>query len=405
MKGSLLTLILALTACRALPIAECTVKCNAGTCAPSLTCGQDGYCHGDGNINCANSDGGAGDGGLVSGGPLNYVFLTKNSYTPGVDFKSINDAHMICNTLAAASPILSGQYVVWLSDSTHDAKTQLGSAQGWIRPDGLPFARTADHLTNDGELFYPLLVDETGSLSTALDITVATATAASGSNEQQPSANNWTSNTGYLPGDAVETTAGWTDSGAGVTSKAAHLYCFGVGNTMNALNINKQPGRVAFVSKDPFDPSSGRSAADAQCQSEAVGNKNLPLGTYLALLSDTKKSAVSYFDISGPTWVRVDGIPWLKKASDLSQEAVLTSLNVDSAGDYLSFVRVWTGSQNAAAPSMSPAESCGDWSSGSMSQTAETGSSYLASAQFFSDSSESCSMTALHIYCLQNSTE
>ena len=68
---------------------------------------------------------------------------------------------------AAQAAGLSGTFVALLSTSTVDAKSRLGTARGWVRTDGKPFADRQEDLfrSNCGSaLYYPPRLDEFGNI-------------------------------------------------------------------------------------------------------------------------------------------------------------------------------------------------------------------------------------------------
>ena len=387
-------------------VAECVFQCEASrACSFGLRCGQDGYCHRDSNTNhcpMVVADGGTCtvDGGVVCGGPYNYVFVTSQTLTPGSQyqpggnsFASLDDADQICNDLAKTAG-LAGTFKAWLSDSQHHAYDRLKTARGWIRPDGRPFANSIDDLAS-GKIFYPIRLDE--SQVDRLDAAAATGTDESGHFSQ----GDWASTTAsYTFGHASATTSDWTATqyiGMGAT----HVYCFGV-DWNRELVVQGQPGPIAFLSRDvyPLTTNGGLAAADSFCASQAAQNG---LGTnYRALLSTTTAAASSSSRFS-PTasWVRPDGIPWAN-ANGLSNGIVLTALNVDQFGNYHGTVNgtwlaVWTGGDLPGT--VRPANAtCENWTSAQTSATVGLGN---FSDHFFNWSSGfGCNHTDTRLYCL-----
>jgi len=68
----------------------------------------------------------------------NIAFVTSAKYVGG-QFGGLDAADKECARLALAAR-LPGTYKAWLSTSTEDAIDRLGSARGWVRVDGKPFA-------------------------------------------------------------------------------------------------------------------------------------------------------------------------------------------------------------------------------------------------------------------------
>jgi hypothetical protein len=208
-------------------------------------------------------------------------------------------------------------------------------------------------------------------------------------------ASNWTSTSvPYDGGNANATTDNWTLEGTSNGAIPAHLYCFGV-DMKTPLSIVKAPGRLAFVSHTPFTPSD-LAFADQVCQSDAGG---LPAGlNFRALLATSQASAASRFNLTGPTWVRLDGIPWLNVASDLESGRVLTALNLDPFGNYhgVADAPTWTGAMDA---SMRAAVNCTDWTN--TAGNSITGLSNRVSTLYFGGPSIACLQPLVYLYCLQ----
>ena len=83
-----------------------------------------------------------GQGVTVEGTP-NLVFVTSTTYRG--DLGGLQAADARCRERARAAN-LRGTFVALLSSSTVDARTRLGTARGWVRTDGRPFADTQDDL-------------------------------------------------------------------------------------------------------------------------------------------------------------------------------------------------------------------------------------------------------------------
>ena len=367
-------------ACFEPDIPACSFRCEAGgTCPLGLTCGEDGFCRDEaGTCPCV---------GCVSGGSYNYAFVSSEQYLPG-ELGGVAGADGRCNELAGAAG-LPGQYVAWLSTigpPSVPAPTRLGSANGWIRTDGRPFAVSRVDLLG-GAVLNPLGLDEAGLPSTGT--VVATGTLYDGGVSTN-TAGDWQDTTLTAPfeaGDTTATTTWWLGGGWNAATTRAHIYCFGIDHD-RPLVIEPWQGRRAFVSGET--PLLDRDAADAACQAEAAGLG----GSFKALLSTSDEAAAARFDRSGRIWVRLDGIPWVVSAADLDGGAVLTTLNVDRDGRYLGQVPVWTGGQE---PGSIASANCADW-------TDPTGVAVFGAANyvrhFFAFDEAACD-TPRALYCLE----
>ena len=299
----------------------------------------------------------------IAAPPHNIVFVTSTSQDGNLG--GLAGADAICNARAAAAA-LPGTYVAWLSTSTVDAKDRLGTARGWVRPDGLPFADTVADITA-GKIFYPPRLDEFGTDVSVLGflVTAYTGTLSAGTVTPTPSTcMDWTDNNVDLftgLGQADATTEMWTDSNAGARCIAqVRLYCFGTDHTASVLPPGST-GRLAFVSSALFPPDAGLAAADTLCQNEAT-TAALP-GTYKALLATEGFHAASRFNLVGTTWVRLDGVKVVDQASDLAGSQFLAPLNLQADGaTYLGGGHpVWKGAADFNTSGVGT--SCSSWTS------------------------------------------
>jgi hypothetical protein len=337
------------------------------------------------------------------------VFVTSTTYTSGrshspggATFASLADADAICNERAQAGR-LPGFFRAWLSTATVDAQSRLmttsgAPARGFVRPDGRPFADSIITLRS-GQILYPLSIDELGhDWRTEPSYTwVATGTTRDG--VVAAPASDWSSSTtSFMAGVAQQSTIEWTEYTPVAAGTPAHLYCFAT-DVSTPLSLGRPSGRAAFVSVNLFSPSAGLSAADAHCQTEATTLAGLPgAHRYQALLATTSASAISRFDLSGPTWIRLDGVPWVARASDLASGSVLATLNVDAQTSYGGYPRVWTGAVDPASRSVAADQSCSDWKQASPMGLIGLGQDI--SSRFFSEEARPCTDTA-YLYCLQ----
>ncbi len=66
----------------------------------------------------------------------NVAFLTSVTYAGNLG--GLDGADAICQKHANNAGLPANQYRAWLSTSDEDAAARIGSARGWVRPDGLP---------------------------------------------------------------------------------------------------------------------------------------------------------------------------------------------------------------------------------------------------------------------------
>ncbi|MFL5307855.1 MAG: hypothetical protein ACJ8F1_21730 [Polyangia bacterium] len=277
---------------------------------------------------------------------------------------SQTNADAFCNARATAAS-LPGTYVAWLSTSTRSAMSKLGTANGWVRTDGRPFANTKADLAA-GKIFYPPLYSESGADTLSAFYSAATGTAADGTATANTCA-DWTSTSGATAGGGEPSrgTKYWTDFFARTCNAAYVLYCF-----ETAFNTVVKPppvsGRYAFVSKGTVQPAAGHSRAtfDALCQSEAT-TAALP-GTYLALVATTQSTAIARFTTSAGSlpWFRPDGVQLVTAAAGLlgDRPELLAAFDVMADGTYVVDSWPWTGAlQTDQVGTL--ATTCNDWSS------------------------------------------
>jgi hypothetical protein len=303
-----------------------------------------------------------------------------------------------CDRSAAAAS-LPGRYRAWLSTSAAAAPTRLGSASGWIRPDGRPFALSRTALLANA-ILYPPRLDERGE-DVGAAYYVATGTRADLTSSPYTAA-DWTTSSDFLLGHAVGGSGVWTDStknGAG----QGHLYCFGIDGDTSPPPLTAPAGaRFAFVTASSYVPADtpGIAKADELCNREASMADPRFRGSYLALLATTTTAAADRFDTAGAPWVRPDGVPVLTQAADLrrSPPDLVAAINVQLDGSY---VRdgVYTGAADPTTPA-AVSTSCRDWAPSGGADLGTTGLAQETDADAFGFYAQGCARGA-RIYCLQ----
>ena len=315
----------------------------------------------------------------------NVMFVTSRAY-PVEAIGGIVGADNLC-AVHASEGGLPGQYVAWLSTMITHAVDRVGSARGWIRPDGLPIV---DVIT-DSVMYYPPTLDEHGVRVVAIgerlgNLRVYTGTT-DGGQLQGSTCGDWTDSSA-MPnvatyGAPTFTLRQWTSHTITACINTDRLYCLGTGHTLGLPPIVPRSGRIAFVIATAT-LTGGLADADNQCQSAAQAAKLV--GAYRALLSTTTDSAASRFNATGPTWVRIDGIPIADTAADLLAGRLSAPLNVNANGSYQSG-RAWTGSNR---PDAMGSETCLDWTSTSSDDEAWTGRTNDSSLGFWHGALQRC---------------
>lgn len=326
----------------------------------------------------------------------NLMFVTSTTHTGNLG--GLTGADAICQARAQAAGH-AGTYRAWLSTPAVNANTRLGSASGWIRVDGKPFANTLADLGN-GKIFYPPILDE------------------SGNNVGQAGA--WTNTTigGVVHPSSGGDCTGFTSSlatlstGGGYTTassymfqnyvyyncgQTARLYCFGIDRAATVSAPPVANARKAF--ERLWTPGGGIASADAACQSDATA-AGLS-GSYKALLATNGATALSRFNLNLGPWVRVDNAVILPTASAWASATNLdTGANVSangqtSFGNYMH----WGGAVNMTNAGTA-ASTCNNWTDTTM--TAMRGTTGTVSlAMLWGSSTYQCNFSSATVTCLQ----
>jgi hypothetical protein len=332
--------------------------------------------------------------------PPNIVFTTSTTQTAALG--GLAGADAICAQRAVAGG-LAGTYRAWLSTSTVNAIDRLGSASGWVRPDGKPVLNNVADISKNN-FFYPPRLDEFGN-DLGVDPVVITGTGVDGmlyTGTNATTCGNFTSdvedgNAILLAGWASANSLWFTNGAVALCSVQARIYCFGIDH-LAQVAVTLAPGRRAFMTAASWTPGAGIGSADVLCQNEATAAK-LP-GTYKALLAPSGASAASRFDVSGAPWIRSDGIPLAPTASAFFSATVLdVSPSVSADGS----VNCWSCSVWSGAATMTSAGSymnCGNWlwtsGTGAIGYSGDT-----AAATFFGKWTMACSDNGTKLTCLQ----
>jgi hypothetical protein len=294
----------------------------------------------------------------------------------------------------AADAGLSGTFVAWLSAGLMGAKTRLGSARGWTRPDGKPFADRIEDLTS-GVFWYPPRIDEHGN--DVGEVRVITGTKGDGTPDSfDCTALSGGTAEGIQTGSSSSTHRRWTyDQQLATCASQNHLYCF-----QTDLQVPVKPvavaGRKAFLSS-PWVPNGNLSGADTQCMADATTAG--VVGEFQALLSTSFATAASRFNGSGLPWVRVDGVALAPTAAAVLAGTLDTTLEVDAAGLNVDDDVVWTGVSSSSPPGTLGTNTCTDWAA--TTGNGGMGLVHQSSDRWFGFSVSSCTTTTNRLYCLE----
>jgi hypothetical protein len=325
----------------------------------------------------------------------NLMFVTSTTQTGNLG--GLAGADAICQARAQAGG-RAGTYKAWISTSTVNANTRFGSASGWVRVDGKPFANTLADLGN-GKIFYPPNLDELGNnVGQVVGMTNTTIGGVVHPNSGGDCA-------GFTSTAATGTGGGYTTASSYMfqnytypaCSTGGRLYCFGVDRSATVSAPPVANSRKAF--ERLWTPGGGIASADAACQSDATA-AGLS-GTYRALLATNGASALSRFNLSGAPWVRVDNAVILPTAQAWSTATTfdtgpnLTANGQTNWGNYMH----WGG-----APDMNTAgtaaSTCNNWTDTTMTaMRGSTGTIMVATS--WTSSTYQCNFASATITCLQ----
>jgi len=332
----------------------------------------------------------------------NIVFVTSSVFKP--NFGSLAVADQACQAHAEFAHLPKNTYKAWLSTTTVNAIDRLGTARGWVRVDGKPFADTTDDIAAQ-KIYYPIRVDENGNFdNSAGGSPVWTGTWNNGTLHPSGNCLDWTSASNADQGvngrdDAIAGTL--SSSGNSACDSSYRLYCFGVDRKV-PVSVKPATGRIAFVTMQFWGPNTaGLADADQLCTDEAA-YANLS-GTFKAMLATDGASAASRFNMNGLPWVRPDGVPIASTAAELfSADFLNSAINLTADGqEYLANSGVWTGA-NSPSTAGDPGTTCKNWTSNLDTDWAETGSAGFTHVNsFFAGGFNKCNGGVIHLYCLQ----
>lgn len=316
-------------------------------------------------------------------GPLaaNIVFVTSQAVIPG-QLGGIAGADAACDQDARMAG-LPGTYVAWLSTSTTSAASRLGTARGWVRTDGLPFAdQVADIVA--GRIWYPPRKDE---LQQEFKGIAVTATQPNGTLEGNGSCQDYTDTSGSVRvGNPSSGTDQWTDELTTSCGGQLYLYCFGIDHT-TTVTVAPSTAKRAFLSQ-PIVPGGGRAALNSQCRSDAMA---AGLGmNFAALVATTTASARESF--TPQTFRRLDNVIVTNDLLSLG-----APIAVRASGSYAS-ANVWSGAGNPTQ--LAAALNCSDWATNTAGQDGAIGDSANSGSYWFSYGTGSCN-SPLSVYCFE----
>ncbi len=348
----------------------------------------------------------------------NYAFLTSTKQ--GANLGGLTGADVTCNALATAAG-LPGNYAAFLSTETVDAKSRLGTADGWRRTDGVPFIVSKADAFGAGSIRAALMHDESGKIPAGLDAAFErTFTGSLGDGTKLNYANNdhcgdWTTTTGQVSQGAAPISGRvWLTAGAGPCAASLRYACFGT-DLAHPLPAPVAPGgaRRGFLSNGTVTPSQGIAAFDQLCQAEANGAGLANSGKFLALVAPSNgTSAASRFDATKGPWIGTDDVPLAVDAKAfMEQSPWIAGIHRAAGGTpnsgvpaVLTGYRV-TSTLTTPRPTDPGNYTCTGWTSNDGGTKAGFGQAsfagHYAMSYLESDATQTCA-TSYRLFCLEN---
>jgi uncharacterized repeat protein (TIGR02543 family) len=336
--------------------------------------------------------------------PPNYVFVTSTSYTGNIG--GLAGADAACQARANAAG-LTGTYKAWLSTSSVNAINRFGSARGWIRKDGKPFADQLSDITTS-HVLYPARLDEFGN--DVLSASVYTGSNNIGTLGVWGACSDWTSaaatatvSYGYANTNSYQISFG----GSTDCSQSMRLLCMGTDNTA-VVTVPPVNARRAFTTGASWTPGGGLASADALCQSEATAASLT--GTYKALLPTTSASAISRFTTGGTSlpWARPDNVLLAPTSAALATagQGYIDAVpnNNASNNQWLATNGVWGGGAMTLTDTATATSSCNDWTSNVSSATGMGGQAAFTQISLWLrgfGGTTPCNATYMRVVCFQ----
>ncbi len=335
----------------------------------------------------------------------NLIFTTSATFQTNLGGTAPYDT--ACNTVATAAGLNNSggnAYVAVISDTQSNVIARLGSARGWVRLDGKPFADTKNALFANNQVFYPILFQEDGQRHNGNGFITGTnpdGTAA------PANCQNWTSTTddGTIVscGDADGGPYAWTSGSGSYCGLAAPLICMGKAkSSVVSIPAPPGPGRKIWLTSTQFTPNA-TTTPDAQCQAARPAG----VTAAAAIISTTSRTADSVLD-AATTYYRLDGVP-VGTGADIDgvmpnvlNHPIASGIWQSEDGLYPIFnADGWTGS-TALNVLGTTAWTCGDWKDPTQGP-ALYGMPQVTSSEWwspFTSFSAPCNQS-MRLYCVQ----
>lgn len=314
------------------------------------------------------------DGGRPPGLGPNVAFVSTARVRG--DFGGIAAADALCDAEAAAAG-LPGNFVAWLGSPVASAASRLGSASGWVRPDGLVVATSRDALTG-AQLLHTITqrADRTPSPSSASDPYIGGAADCAGWTTASPAVSG---GVGRM-GSTEPTGDGWGTGGGSSCDTMRPFYCFQIDHVAGVPMPTPVAGRRMFVS----DPAAGRTP-DATCQgsADAAGLG----GTFRAFVPFTGISAVDRATLDGRPWVNLDGLVVFLDDAAVRSGAAAAPVRYDARRGRP--VDLPVSGADTATRAGTAASTCADWTGGGSAESRQS-IYYWGGASWFGWAAATC---------------
>lgn len=357
--------------------------------APSSDAGQDALAAID-----AGTDAGpptdAGSDAAPPPGVHNVIFLSQP--LPNGDLGGLAGADARCAMDARASG-LGGTFVAYLSTSTVDAIDRLGSAEGWVRPDGLPVALSRADLVA-GNLIYPPVVDSLG-VRHPPDAYPVTGTETDGRLMPGQTCSDWTSATGPVVGGILDRIDDfWGSRAFSSCAVPVRLFCMQIDHDVPPPDPAPIPGRTVF-----FALRGGIAETPDEACIRAAAGAGLP-GSYHAFVATSTSAATDRFALDRWPWVNTRGRLVAATLADLTTDGLWAPIAYGAMGERGPFIPVATG---ASGPTVRGTLTCLDWTSSSAGEEGYVSTLAQSSPRWFLNGASECTFTgSLRFYCLED---
>jgi hypothetical protein len=283
----------------------------------------------------------------------NLVFITSSSVATNLGSATAYDA--ICNTAATAAGINDAgglAYVAATSDAKSNLIDRLKSARGWVRMDGKPFADSQSALFTTGQVFYPVMFDETGKYGSENYATGTTSTGtATGVSQSAGDCTGWTGTGNQLSGYSEGGTMYWV---AGLTSScypSIPFLCMGTSRSAAVAPAAATGPKIwysgAFTAGTTMTP-------DQTCQA----SRPTGVTTAAALVSYANKAASAVLQM-GSSYARLDG-SIVGTGASIAAGRIDTGIWQSATGAYGDPFLVWAGSPTPGQAGTT-ASTCNNW--------------------------------------------